>query len=100
MSILVSDFDGTFLTDKNDIEINIEAIKRFIKAGNYFALSSGRPLDSILNQTYIYEIPFTHIGSSDGNFMFDAEGRKIYSRSISHEVESKIQELKASIEKH
>ena len=40
MSILVSDYDGTFDRKKSDIKINCQSIASFIKEGNIFVLSS------------------------------------------------------------
>lgn len=43
--ILVSDFDGTFYLNNDDININIEKVKEFRKAGNIFIIATGRSYD-------------------------------------------------------
>ena len=40
--LLVSDYDGTFYSDLRNLKINIKAIEKFRKAGNLFAISTGR----------------------------------------------------------
>ena len=41
MSILVSDYDGTFDRKKSDIKINCQSIASFIKEGNIFVTTTG-----------------------------------------------------------
>ena len=86
MSMLVSDYDGTFSTSESDIELNCKLLRDFIKKGNKFVLSSGRPLDSLKRQVEHYDIPYTHLGTSDGNFLFDKENNLLYYNLISHRI--------------
>ncbi len=68
--ILASDYDGTLYTDDYNMRINIDYLKDFIKRGNFFVLSSGRSLESILGQVDKYNIPFTHLSCCDGSFLY------------------------------
>ncbi len=86
MGILVSDYDGTFLTSKKDIIINCEAIEKYISNGNYFLLSSGRPYNSLRKQIEKYNIPHTHLAVSDGSFLFDSYGNLLHSGKIKEEI--------------
>ena len=49
MKLLVSDYAGTFKEENNNknIKANIEAIKKFTKNGNIFALATGRNFTSM-----------------------------------------------------
>ena len=60
MKLLVSDYDGTFKEENNNknIKANIEAIKKFTKNGNIFALATGRNFTSIKSETTRYNIPY------------------------------------------
>jgi HAD superfamily hydrolase (TIGR01484 family) len=84
--MLVSDYDGTFSTSTSDIELNCKLIREFIKDGNQFVLSSGRPLNSLKKQVELYDIPYTHLGTSDGNFLFDKKGNLLEYNLISHHI--------------
>ena len=46
MKLLVSDFDGTLFNDH--YKENIEAVNRFVDAGNLFAIATGRDLNRLL----------------------------------------------------
>lgn len=94
MSILVSDYDGTFSTSEDDIKLNCKLLKEYINNGNYFVLSSGRPLDSLKRQVSQYDIPYTHLGTSDGNFLFDLNDNIIDSNLISHDIIDHLNPLK------
>ena len=43
MKMLVSDFDGTLYT--NDYQKNIEAVNRFVEAGNLFVINTSEAHD-------------------------------------------------------
>ena len=86
MGLIVSDYDGTFSTNERDIKINCNLIEKYIMDGNYFLLSSGRPYDSLMRQVIKHNIPYTHIASSDGNFLFDSDGRILQINELSSNV--------------
>ena len=86
MGLIVSDYDGTFSTNERDIKINCNLIEKYIMDGNYFLLSSGRPYDSLMRQVIKHNIPYTHIASSDGNFLFDSDGRILQINELSSNI--------------
>lgn len=54
--LLVSDLDGTLLRKDGSIsEENKQAIRKFIEAGNYFTLATGRHYTAI--KSFVHEIP-------------------------------------------
>lgn len=93
MKLLVSDYDGTYSAKEEDIIINNHYIEEFIRRGNLFVLSTGRPYDSILGKTKEYNIPYTHIGASDGNYLFDKEGNLIKEYTIDNKIISELDEI-------
>ena len=66
MKLLVSDYDGTLKSDDKNLRINIEAIKRFRQQGNVFAISTGRPYNSIIKECIKYNIPADYLMCNDG----------------------------------
>jgi len=99
MKLLVSDYDGTFYTNKENIYINCQKVKEFIENGNMFVLSSGRSYDSLINKVNEYNIPYSYLACADGSFLFDRERRMHYANIISHDVVKIIEKLK-SYKKH
>lgn len=54
--LIVSDVDGTFIDyDENLIYANVEAVKRFCDAGNYFTFATGRFTDTLGEMVPGYE---------------------------------------------
>ena len=93
MGLLVSDYDGTFTAREEDIRLNCRALEKYIKNGNYFVLSSGRPLDSLLEQVRRYHIPYTHLGASDGNYLFDHQNNLLQANTMPNNILSELDEL-------
>ena len=93
MGLLVSDYDGTFTAREEDIRLNCRALEKYIKNGNYFVLSSGRPLDSLLEQVRRYNIPYTHLGASDGNYLFDHQNNLLQANTMPNNILSELDEL-------
>lgn len=89
MSILVSDYDGTFDRKKSDIKINCQSIASFIKEGNIFVLSSGRSYNSLLSEVYNHNIPYNFLATCDGSYLYDSNGTLLFSHSMNHDVISK-----------
>jgi hypothetical protein len=58
VSLLVSDYDGTFANSINNIELNCKMISRFLGFGNHFVLSSGRSYNSLLKRRWLCGIIF------------------------------------------
>ena len=73
MKILASDFDDTifYLNDPERIEKNVEAIKKFIKAGNIFIIITGRNYVYLKSDLNKYDIPYTYLICEDGAKIFN-----------------------------
>lgn len=79
MKILFTDLDGTLLNHQSQVSLNTqEFLKNFIAAGNKLVLSSGRPLDSILevkaqaNLNY----PGIFVIANNGTLIYDCDNQK------------------------
>lgn len=70
MKMLVSDYDGTFFRNKEELGKNIEAVKRFREAGNIFVLATGRNLDEMYEEIDKYNIPFDYLILCNGGVIF------------------------------
>ncbi len=70
--LLVSDYDGTLKYTKYNLKINIEAVEKFMAEGNIFAISTGRPFNSIKTEIEKYNIPFNYLGCTDGSLLYDS----------------------------
>jgi len=94
MSMLVSDYDGTYANSENNIILNSVAVEKFIQDGNIFVLSSGRSYESLIRKTETCNIPYSFLACADGNYLFDKDGNILLSNEIDHESVSKIDKLK------
>ena len=95
MNMLVSDYDGTFSTTNEDIKLNCKVLEKYIARGNIFVLSSGRSFDSLKNQVYFHNIPYSYLATSDGNYLFDNKDNLIMKKTISHDIVDKLDKLKS-----
>lgn len=69
MKMLVSDFDGTLYT--KNYQKNIEAVNRFVDAGNLFVINTGRNLNNLLKDLD-QNLKFSYLICSDGSIVYDA----------------------------
>ncbi|MBQ6806915.1 MAG: HAD family phosphatase [Lachnospiraceae bacterium] len=79
MKILFTDLDGTLLNNESQVsEKTQNFIKDFISAGNKLVLSSGRPLDSILEvkEQANLNYPGIFIIASNGTLVYDCDHEK------------------------
>lgn len=94
MSILVSDYDGTFANSSENIRLNCQKIYSFLEDGNTFVLSSGRDYSSLLRQVTHYGIPYSYLATADGSYLFDRKGNSLLSHKMSHDIVSSADRLK------
>lgn len=71
MKLLVSDFDGTYYLDDEDIIKNNLYIKNFQDKGNLFMLSSGRSFRSLKEVSQKYNISYDYLSCCDGSILYD-----------------------------
>ena len=92
MKLLVSDFDGTFYTDDDQVKRNVEAIHEWQEKGNTFMLSSGRSYESLKDKIDTYHIPYDFISSEDGSHLFDTQNL-LFETIMSPDIYPEIEEL-------
>ena len=82
--ILFTDLDGTLLNNHSQIDAKMkQALQEMTVKGHYLVLSSGRPLDSILEVKQLAQINFSNI------FIIASNGAVIYNcdtKEIVHEI--------------
>lgn len=71
MKLLVSDFDGTYFTNLENLVKNNEKIHEFRKNGNLFMLSSGRSFKSLKEMCEKYNIEYDYLSCCDGSILYD-----------------------------
>lgn len=79
MKILFTDLDGTLLNNQSQVSLKTqEFLKEFIAAGNKLVLSSGRPLDSILEvkKQANLNYPGIYIIANNGTLIYDCDSQK------------------------
>lgn len=90
MKLLVSDFDGTLFNDH--YKENIEAVNRFVDAGNLFAIATGRDLNRLLKDLD-RNLKFNYLICSDGAVIYDSHFNEIYRSDIAPKVVDGVCEL-------
>lgn len=88
MSMLVSDYDGTFkgsVTSNLELSLNIKAVKEYMKKGNTFVIATGRPYISIKKEIDFYDIPYDYLICNDGSTIFD-RNNLIHSNHLNDDI--------------
>ena len=92
--LFLSDLDGTLLNDQNVISPGTrKALEDFIAAGNVFAISTGRAMESVLHVVKELELsyPGMYILSYNGALIYDCDaGKPLFRASIPFDA---VQEL-------
>ena len=75
MKIAVSDFDGTLFFHQDDTipQVNIEAVKKWRKAGNIFVLCSGRDFRSLMYEVKNHDLEYDFIICNNGGTLFNKD---------------------------
>lgn len=93
MKLLVSDYDGTYATGPIAMMFNAASLKKFIKKGNLFVLSSGRSYNSLTKEVEAHDIPYSYLATCDGSFLFDKHGNNLMYNKMKEDVIKDIQGL-------
>lgn len=78
--ILFTDLDGTLLNNRSQIDEEMkQALQEMTSKGHYLVLSSGRPLDSILEVKNLAEIDFpnVYIIANNGAIIYNCDKQEI-----------------------
>ncbi|MFV0394442.1 MAG: HAD-IIB family hydrolase [Coprobacillaceae bacterium] len=91
MKILASDFDGTLYVDNTISEENMEAIKKFQDAGNWFGLCTGRVLMGV--ERCAKDIDFDFYILNTGSVVLDKKKEDITRHGFPVEIADEIGEM-------
>ena len=73
MKILVADYDNTIYLDDDKIIKTIKKIKKLQESGVLFMISTGRSINSILEQINKHHLPFDYLSCADGSIIYDKD---------------------------
>ena len=94
MKVLVTDFDGTLCnphSDDIDVEVNVEALKRFKEEESIIVISTDREPKSLMQYVEKYSIPCDYIISYMGALIWDCKTQKyIYVNYFSGKISKRI----------
>lgn len=71
--LLVSDYDGTFYLNDEDIEQNKKAVKDFREKGNLFVIATGRSYLDFKNKANFYQLDYDYVILNHGATILDAK---------------------------
>lgn len=94
MKLLVSDFDGTYFTDLENLLKNNEKIHEFRKNGNLFMLSSGRSFTSLKKMCKKYNIEYDYLSCCDGSILYDKNDNLITKHELNENILDEFLKLK------
>ncbi len=94
MKLLVSDFDGTYFLNEEDIILNNEKIHNWRLNGNLFMLSSGRSFKSLKEVCQKYNIEYDYLSCCDGSILYDNNDLIINKYNLNPEILTKFLTLK------
>lgn len=75
--ILVSDFDGTFYLNNEDIIKNLEKVEEFRKAGNIFMIATGRSYDEFKEALDKHSLSYDYLIINNGATILNSNNKFI-----------------------
>lgn len=88
--ILVSDYDGTFYINDNDIKNNINKVKEFRDKNNIFVIATGRSYYDVDKKLQEYAIKYDFLIINQGATILNNNGEVIANYSIEEEIKEKL----------
>ncbi len=97
IKLFASDLDGTILTDEKIVSPKTrDALRRFVEAGNHFAICTGRDINSgrKVYESLELDLPGSFVIAYNGGQIFDVDkGETVYRIGIEQELVRKIFEF-------
>lgn len=84
--VLISDYDGTFYINDNDIEKNKMAVDKFRKKGNIFVIATGRSFRDLQIKVNKYHFDYDYALINHGATIIDKNNRMLYNFPIKNEI--------------
>ena len=88
--LVVSDFDGTFYRNEEEIVKNIEAVKKFKEKGNLFLIATGRSYDDFEKMNQMFRIPCDYLILNNGATILNREKQVLYTFYIDEKIKNKV----------
>lgn len=85
-----ADYDGTLYRERTVSSKDIQAIKRFRSAGNFFAVVTGRPWAAIAGDLQNRQLPYDALICNNGADAYDSEGHPVFRHLIPKETAAAI----------
>lgn len=86
MRLLASDYDGTLRYAKHVMQEDLDAIHKWKEQGNLFAIITGRPFDSIIENIKEYDLPCDFIVTNNGAMVYDGLGNELMASHLDLEA--------------
>lgn len=88
--ILISDYDGTFFLDENDIKTNVKKVNEFRKENNLFVIATGNNFKDFQTVILKYKIKFDYLILDQGASIFDSRGKLLKYKYLDYNISKKI----------
>ncbi len=88
--MLVSDYDGTFYTDEDNIKLNIEEVERFRKLNNLFIIATGRSYYDFGKKKKKYNIKYDYLVINHGATILSRDEKTISNYAIDENIKSEL----------
>ena len=91
--MLVSDFDGTFYINDEDIEVNKIAVRKFKEKGNIFVIATGRSYYDLKETISKYKIEYDYLIINHGATIINRNDEVIYNFTINSDIVSEVKKI-------
>lgn len=88
--ILVSDYDGTFYINDEDIERNIRRVKKFQEKNHVFIIATGRSYHDFKEVLQEHKIPYDYLIINQGATILDSKDHVIANYPIEDSVKEQL----------
>ena len=84
--MLVSDYDGTFYTDEDNVKLNVEEVEKFRRLNNLFVIATGRSYYDFGKKKKKYDIKYDYLVINHGATILNKEEETISNYVIDENV--------------
>ena len=84
--MLVSDYDGTFYTDEDNVKLNVEEVEKFRRLNNLFVIATGRSYYDFGKKKKKYDIKYDYLVINHGATILNKEEKTISNYVIDENV--------------
>lgn len=88
--MLVSDYDGTFYTDEDNIKLNVEEVEKFRRLNNLFVIATGRSYYDFGKKKKKYDIKYDYLVINHGATILNKEEKPISNYAIDENVKTEL----------